>query len=434
MDRIGADSTTQHRTVIYKPLPSQRLFHDSTSRFKGFSGPIGSGKSAALCHEAIRMAHLNPGRLGLIGAPTFPMLRDATQIALVQMLESNSIPYEHHKSESYIRLTDSNSRILLRSMEEFERLRGTNLAWFGLDELTYTQEEAWLRLEGRLRDPKATRLGGFAVWTPKGFDWVHKKFLQSDFGYEVIQAQPFENRYITDHTPDFYEKLKHSYNADFYAQEVLGQYLNVQSGQVYRSFSRANNLLEQQPDPTKKLLWALDFNVNPMASVVVQQVGSTVSVIDEIILNRASTRDACEEFHRRYPHHPAGVVVFGDASGSNQSTKGSSDYDIIKDFFRSQHGFQFEYRVPRSNPPVRDRVGTVNAKLRNANGDTELYVDPKCKELILDFEQVTYVEDSTDIDKTKDRKRTHVSDALGYLVWECFKPEKKVGHQAQPIF
>ena len=37
---------------------------------------------------------------------------------------------------------------------EFERLRGTNLAWFGLDELTYTPEEAWLRLEGRLRDPR----------------------------------------------------------------------------------------------------------------------------------------------------------------------------------------------------------------------------------------------------------------------------------------
>lgn len=42
----------------------------------------------------------------------------------------------------------------------------------GVDELTYTQEEAWLRLDGQLRDPKAKRLCGFAVWTPKGFDWV----------------------------------------------------------------------------------------------------------------------------------------------------------------------------------------------------------------------------------------------------------------------
>ncbi len=51
------------------------------------------------------------------------------------------------------------SRILLRAVDEFERLRGTNLAWFGLDELTYTMEGARLRLEGRLRDPQ----GGAAL-------------------------------------------------------------------------------------------------------------------------------------------------------------------------------------------------------------------------------------------------------------------------------
>jgi hypothetical protein len=36
--------------------------------------------------------------------------------------------------------------------------------------------------------------------------------------------------------------------------------------------------------------------------------------------------------------------------------------------------------------------------------------------LIADFEQVSYQEDSTQIDKEKDRRRTHLSDALGYLI------------------
>jgi hypothetical protein len=57
--------------IAYRPLPSQRRFHDSTARFKGFSGPIGSGKSQALCQEAIRLAYVNQGRTGLIGAPTY---------------------------------------------------------------------------------------------------------------------------------------------------------------------------------------------------------------------------------------------------------------------------------------------------------------------------------------------------------------------------
>src|SRR6266536_332839 len=108
--------------IAYDPLPSQQKFHACDKRFKGFSGPIGSGKSQALCQEAIRLSYLNAGRLGLIGAPTYPMLRDATQVALVEILESNEIPYEHNKGENAFIMLDTQSRILFRPVDEFERL------------------------------------------------------------------------------------------------------------------------------------------------------------------------------------------------------------------------------------------------------------------------------------------------------------------------
>ena len=45
------------------------------------------------------------------------------------------------------------------SANEFERLRGTNIAWFAFDELTYCDQEAWLRTaRGCLRHPLATKL------------------------------------------------------------------------------------------------------------------------------------------------------------------------------------------------------------------------------------------------------------------------------------
>ena len=131
--------------IEHSPLPSQRRFHESPARFKGFSGPIGSGKSQALCHQAIRMTYENPGRMGVLAAPTFTMLRDATQRALIEILEANRLPFEFNKAENQIVMKDTRSKIVFRSLEEFERLRGTNLAWFGVDELTYTVEEAWLR-------------------------------------------------------------------------------------------------------------------------------------------------------------------------------------------------------------------------------------------------------------------------------------------------
>src|SRR4051794_28257047 len=185
----GRRRRTIFRGLIYSPLPSQSRFHQSQARFKGYSGSIGSGKSQALCQEAVKLSYINSGRTGLIGAPTYPMLRDATLASMLEVLEANEIPYELNKSENVLTFLETRSRVLLRSLDEFERLRGTNLAWFGVDELSYTFEEAWLRLEGRLRDPKASRLCGFAVWTPKGHDWVYRRFMADagdDDAYEVI--------------------------------------------------------------------------------------------------------------------------------------------------------------------------------------------------------------------------------------------------------
>jgi len=427
---MGRADGIRDRKITYEPLPSQRIFHQCGARFKGFSGPIGSGKSQALCQEAIKLTYLNAGRMGLLGAPTYPMLRDATQATLFDILDSNAIPYEHNKAENTLLMKETRSKIVFRAVDEFERLRGTNLAWFGLDELTYTQEEAWLRLEGRLRDPKATRLCGFAVWTPKGYDWVYRKFMaDSGNGYTAIIAKPFENQFLLDKIPDFYDRLKESYDAKFYEQEVLGNYLNLTGGKVYTSFSREDHVATLEVDQGQPLLWALDFNVDPMSSVVVQSVGGTTRVLDEIVLRNATTGQACEEFLKRYPRHEAGVRVYGDASGFHEQTTGASDYAMVRDYFTVNTTTPVRYCVPRSNPSVRERINLTNAKLRSASGQVGLLIDGKCKELIKDFEQVAYKADTNQIDKDRDRQRTHLSDALGYLLCQESLPRPTVGER-----
>ena len=423
------------RRIEYTPLPSQERFHRSEARFKGFSGPIGSGKSQALCQEAVKLSYLNPGRTGLLGAPTYPMLRDAVQSTLFEILERNRIPYEHNKAENVLLLKDTRSRVLFRPMDEFERLRGTNLAWFGLDELTYTPEEAWVILEGRLRDPRAARLCGFAGWTPKGHDWVYRRFiLQPVEGYEVVLAQPYENRYLLARIPDFYTRLERSYDERFFRQEVMGEYLNISGGTVYYAFNREEHVTDLKVDPKLPLKWALDFNVNPMCSVVAQIEGETVLVLDEIVLPHASTAEACEEFAARFPRHPAGITVYGDASGSRRQTAGTSDYRIVQEFFQRTGHKMVAYKVPASNPLVRERVALLNAKLRTAGGEKHLLVDRKCGELIKDLEEVSYKADSNVIDKDKDPRRTHLSDALGYLVWQECRPQAPAGEQSQRLF
>jgi hypothetical protein len=183
----------------------------------------------------------------------------------------------------------------------------------------------------------------------------------------------------------------------------------------------------------ERLYWALDFNVDPMSSVVAQVVEGQVRVLDEIVLRRATTQEACAEFLKRYPRHDIGVVVCGDASGNQQQTTGSADYDIVKEYFATYSNLKVDYEVPKCNPPVRSRVNLVNAKLRSASGVVGLFIDEKCKELIQDFEQVTYKTDGYQIDKDRDRMRTHVSDAVGYLVWQELKRLPPIGEQPERI-
>ncbi len=438
------DSVCQHSALgdlseylccVYKPLPSQAQFLALPTRIKGFSGPVGSGKSAALVCEAIRQAFINRSRQGLLAAPTFTMLRDATLTSLFRAIEGQDLDYELRKADGELTISGPDSVVLLRSLEEPERLRGTNLAWFAIDELSYARQEAWLRLEARLRDPKAQKLCGFGVWTPQGHDWIYEKFVREPVaGYGCVRAKPFENLFLLEMTPDYYERLESSYDPKFYQQEVLGEYLNSKADRVYYCFDRKVHLARHKYDPARLLLWALDFNVAPMSSVVLQRHEDRLAVIDEIVLGRATTEEACLEFENRYKGHSAGIQIFGDASGRNMHTTGMTDYTILQNSLYKAGFRDVKLRVPPGNPPVLSRVQKVNGLLTNVLGEVRLEIDPRCNELIKDFEEVMFKPDSGIVDKTSDPSRTHLSDALGYAIWAMFGDKARAGEKDKRLF
>jgi len=407
------------RRIQYEPLPSQTRFHCNVSRFRGYSGPVGSGKTVALVMECIRLAAVNPGLLGLMAAPTYPMLRDVFQRTMLETLENNKIPFNFLKQENHLELIDTGSEIIFRSADDPTRLVGTNLAWFAVDELTFCKQESWLRLEARLRHPLAVQLSGIAAWTPNGFDWVYDKFIAgSEANYHATLARPRENKYLPD---GFYDSLQQSYDPKFYQQEVLGEYLAVNTGRVYHGFSD-QNLEDVQYDPALPIIWALDFNVDPLCSVIVQCLGREIRVLDELFLRNSHTQAACDAFMERFdirgwtwPHQ---IHIHGDTSGRSRGTRASrSDYDLIQTALRNIAGVTVRLDVPAANPPVKDRVNAVNASLCNALQETHLLIHPRCEELVRDLRQVTWNAGATvEIDKRSDPKRTHISDALGYYI------------------
>lgn len=375
------------------------------------------------------------------------MLRDATQRAFFEVLDQNEIPYSFNKSENHLVFRDLGSEIFFRSLDEYERLRGTNLAWFAVDELTYTQEGAWLRLLGRMRHPKAKRLQGFASWTPKGYDWVYRSFIGPDkrSGYEAILATPRENTHLP---AEFYDELAKSYDPKFFAQEVLGDYLSLSGNRVYYAFDRTASIKPLELTKHQEIYWSLDFNVNPMCSVIaqVEDLSSRMDimagrrerrlhVIDEIVLPDANLGEACNEFIRRTErmaqYGQIQVKVYGDASGGARTHAGPSSWQLVMDHFRNDNRYRLQKHVASANPPVKDRVNAMNAMLLNSAGDRRMFVDPRCKELVSDFEQVQWKQDSAgnqtaDLNKA-DKKRTHVSDSLGYLAEKEFGVRQQGG-------
>jgi hypothetical protein len=170
-----------------------------------------------------------------------------------------------------------------------------------------------------------------------------------------------------------------------------------------------------------------------------------VEILDEIIIEDANTWMACEHFWTRVQRYgltwgALPVDIYGDASGHQRRTSGTStDWSLIRDFFSQLRGrATFQIHAATANPGVRDRVNVVNSRLQSAAGETRLFIDPQCKELIADLERVCWRTDSlgqptTELDKS-DRLRTHTSDALGYYVAAAFPFGPKFGERPYPLF
>lgn len=417
-----------------KAFPGQRRFYESPAKYIGYSGPVGCGKTFSLCYKALKVSSLNAGRRGLIGAPTYPMLRDVTIPTMLDLLEKHRIPHGYHKQENALLLKRNGSKIIFRALDHYERLRGSNLAWFAVDELSYCKREAWERLEARLRDPKAKKLVAFAVWTPKGFDWVYDRFIGPDKidGYDCVLAGPTENLAVLAKNPSYYEDMKKSYDELFYRQECLGEYLNVFSGRAYHAYDATIHDAQLEFDPARGLAWGIDFNIDPMCSVLLQDFPKGVRVLDELCLSACQTDTMAERvidriqpyiqtWRERYGARPFELALYGDAAGNSKSTKAyKSDYDIIREVFRRQPGIKLIDNTSRANPGVKDRVAAVNVGLRDAAGRVAISIDRKCKELRTDLIKVSWKRDAQgyELDKRSDPRRTHMSDAFGYFQWQ----------------
>ena len=199
-------------------IPAQVDFWKDKSQVRGYIGGVGSGKTFAGAVEVIRQP---AGTTGVVLAPTYPMLRDASQRTFFEMCPVQLIK-SHNKSENRTELHNG-STILWRTADHPDRLRGPNLSWAWIDEAAFVSESAFKVILSRLRVAPAKL---WVTTTPNGQNWLYKRWVASSLGYALHYGKTQDNPF---NVKGFAEELRRQYAGDaaYAAQELDGQFVDL---------------------------------------------------------------------------------------------------------------------------------------------------------------------------------------------------------------
>ena len=375
---------------------------NSGARFRVLVTGRRFGKTYLAINEIAKFAS-QPNKKVWYVAPTY---RQAKTICWSE-LKDKLIKHKWVKGINHSDLTitlRNKSTITLRGSENFDALRGVGLDMVIFDEFSDINKEAWYEV---LR-PTLSDTNGHALFcgSPRGFgNWSYELFKMGETNkeWESFKYTTLEGGQVPD---EEIEQAKQDLDIRTFQQEYEATFVNY-SGMIYYNFSRDKNLIDKYNRNSLVLHIGLDFNVDPMCAVVSVIENEKVIVIDEIQIYSSNTNEMCEEINNRYKDKK--IVVYPDPSARQRKTSagGLTDLAILKNF-------GFEVKCRNTAPLVRDRINSVNSKLKNVAGKNNLYILNSCKNVIKSIERQIYKEGTHIPDK--DSGFDHMNDALGYLI------------------
>jgi hypothetical protein len=234
--------------------------------------------------------------------------------------------------------------------------------------------------------------------TPEGFKFAHKLFVtelalkpELKATYGMIQASTYENE--ANLPDDYIQTLLDSYPPELIQAYLNGEFTNLTSGTVYRSYDRKANRSKEYMLPYEPLFIGMDFNVDHMAATVYVQRSNGFHAVDElkdIFDTPAMIKTIQEKYQSDIKSVHKLIYVYPDSSGKNRKSNDASITDIT---LLKSAGFQLRYKS--TNPFVKDRVAATN----KAFADGWLHInDTLCPTVATNFEQQAY-DDNGEPDK-----------------------------------
>jgi hypothetical protein len=381
----------------------QKTVSNDTNRFKVVVAGRRWGKSWLAMHEIAKYARFPNSKVFAV----FPSYRQAKQIIWDDLKEKFiRCRWAKKINESDLTITLVNGSIVyLRSADNPDSLRGVSMSYLVMDECAMIDQKMWTEV---CRPALSDKQGhAMFITTPKGkASWVYELW-QNAHAQENWNAFQFTTLDGGQVLPEEIDAARNELDDKSFRQEYEASF-ETYAGSIYYNWDSKTHIRKQDQDLKRNeiLHVAMDFNVSPLVAAITRVNGNEISVIDEISMQGSNTFEMAEELLNRYPNNR--MWVYPDASGQARKTSSNtSDHHILRNA-------GFVLKVKNINPPVKDRIASVNASLKAVDGSVKLTVDPKCKNIIKCISSQTYKEGTQVPDKSSNLD--HMNDALGYLV------------------
>lgn len=239
------------RVAVHQPphqlFDKQREFILSKARYTLYSGAVRGGKTLALIYRALRLAR--PRTRGLLGAYTYPMVGDVILPKLFDVLSrypKGSWSYQKSRHDLTIHHPAGDALIMLRHLENEEKLRGLDLNWYGVDEVTVGMTEAvFLQLNARL---SAVGSSGMLATNPGApSHWAYKFFFgaseEDRLNRHIVRARTYDNPNLP---ADYFEDMEKR-PADWKRRFMDGEW-GTMEGAVYPTFTQGEHVRKFEID------------------------------------------------------------------------------------------------------------------------------------------------------------------------------------------
>ena len=295
---------------------------------------------------------------------------------------------------------NNGAELAVKGADNEHNLRGVELTKCVMDEMAYIKPHVW---EEIIYPMLATTQGtALFIGTPNGYDTMYDLYSkgQSDPDWKSWQFKTLDGGFVP---AEEIARAKRTMDPVRFRQEFEASFETTGNRAAW-NFDRDIHI-KQAKELSSYKWWGCDFNVDYMTAVLAcQYTDGTIHYYDEIRLKNSNT----EEMARKMKAIEKNIEVYPDPAGNARSTTSNrSDHHILRDY-------GFLIRSKKAHPSHIDRLNALNRKLLDADGNVSMTIDPKCKYLIKDLEQVQR-DKKGGIDKTQ-IDLTHSLDACSYAI------------------